>query len=759
MTIPLEFTCLDAQSASYDNVLTLTADHVICGVNANPVAVWFEVTSVAGAAATGPGAGTRDPQFHDILYQWDFGDPNNAAPTTPLNMPDAWKDTNTGFGREACHVYNDGGTHSVTVYAYEPATRRFGSLTFDVAIEYADTAFAAGNTIIFNPGNAVNTSAFDSANVITTSWADVVAARNSKGLTNCRILIAPGVTLTDTQLAAPDNWSNIRIGAMDPASKPVIEVNALSDPLVRDWDFDNRELVLYDLDFRGPWDSTSETGRIHLPMNSRKGEGFTGNFLTLYHRCKFDGFDSVQSCYQTGSAQNTYNICNDTEITNWQNYGIFGGFVQNGATSRPKTAVIGCSLHQHEDALSGGPKNGMYNNHGPLRDSESAYLYISASDLFTRNGWSAGGTDAAGYAVTSDQPAIRVNTKGAEDYHSYMDRVAAEGTFGFEEQGSTQTDVPGNHVMDKVLQVLGSRQNASEGIELRYSGTTLRNLLTVKLNLPEATNLTFKNAVFASNSNGAANNDEEIAIYNATLLDLRSDANARSEAIALYRGPTEVFGSGTDFSTVTLENNVFVQPNRTGVNTDDAPLDVTTPIPGFTPRHKGPRWNFQHYEMNLTALVSGSGGTLDIPYSQIKDTRANIGGLDNGVATSQAYWQAIEGIDTLHRVRINGNNNTTFYADLGQIAVTFGALAITITNTSGVDWNTGDNLRLRLDRTSLLAPFDPQFDSQGQIVPLAKPQEGSQALGTGGAGTRAYDDLLLRTRPNTGGERGALLCT
>ena len=229
--------------------------------------------------------------------------------------------------------------------------------------------------------------------------------------------------------------------------------------------------------------------------------------------------------------------------------------------------------------------------------------------------------------------------------------------------------------------------------------------------------------------------------------------------VKLYRGPVEIYGSGTDFSVMTLENNAVSQPNRSGITGDDGPLDLTTPIPGFTPRHKGPRWNFQHYETTLAAAVSGAGGTFSIAYADVRDTRANIGGVDDGAPTSQAYWQATAATDTRHRVRINGSNATTFHADTGDISVTFGASQITITNTSGTDWQAGDNLRLRLDRSSRLPGFDAQYNSQDQVVPLARPLAESPALGTGGAGVRAHDDLLLQPRPASGGDRGALLCT
>lgn len=749
MTISLKFTCHDAQAEAYARVLNVTATHEVIGVNANPAPVWFEVTDITGAQATGPGSGTRDPQFHDIVYLWDFGDARNAAPRTALNMPEAWKDLNTGFGRQVCHVYTDPGTFTVTIYAFEPATRRFGSTTLTVEITDANARFGADKTIIYNPGGLADTSGFANATVITTTWAKVIAARSVKGLTPCRILIAPGVTLMDTVLY--DNikprWSNVRIGGMDPGSRPVIQVDRLKTPLVRDFLSDSRELVLYDLDFQGPWDSATETGRIIRPVNTRRGEGYEGNFLTLYHRCRFSGFEAITGCYETGANQKTYNIWNDTEITNWQNYGIFGG------SRGPKTAVIGCSLHQHENALSGGPKNGMYNNHGALRDTESLYLSVSASDLFSRCGWSVGGT-YNGYGVTADQATLRINTSGTPGRASYIDRVASEGHIWIEEQNSSQIDVPGNHVLDKILQVLGSRSNLGYGILCRYGGTTIRNLLAVMLNVPAASSNFTRHLLFASNSDGSSENDEEVALHNVTFVDLRDDNNAQGKEIGLYRGPVEVFGSGQDFTTITVENNVFVQPNRTGVPRTDEPLDLATQVPGFAARHKGPRYNFQHYETTLSAPVAGAGGTLDVPYTVIRQTIANTAGLDDGPATDQAYWLAHAGTDKRHRIRIDGRRN--FHADIGEFSVAFGVLGVTITNHSGTTWEAGQNLRLRLDRSSRLPPFDPQLSSQGRVVPLAKPLGDSDAIDTGDAGRQAYDDLNRAQRPNAGNERGAI---
>lgn len=716
---------IDPQPGLYSNLLTLTASgEIVSDVNANPAAVWFSVDSITGCDATGPGAGTRDPQFHDIFYQWNFGDPDNATPVTPLNLPDAWKDINTGIGREACHVYNDAGTFPVTVYAYEPATRRFGSVTFDVEIGNADTVFgSAGDTIIYNPGGVADTSSYPAATVITSSdWADVIAARDARGLNYCRILIAPGVTLTDTQLAAPSNWSNIRIGALDPDNRPTIESVLLegdsgNNAFIKDWDFDNREMVLHDLNFQGAWDSTTENGRTFLPISSRKGEGYSGNFLHLLHRCRFDGFEALWGCYQTGSAQNTYNVYSDTEITNWRNYGIYSD------SGGGKIATVGCSIHQHEDALSGGPRNGIYNNHGPLRSSDNLFCYTSVCDLFARNGWSAGGTDAQGYSVTYDQPCARINTQGVADAFSVTDRIAGETEVSMKEQGSTGIDVPGNHLLSKVLIAAGSRVGGV-GFAFNYGGTTAHDIYMVKFNLPEAVDNSTRSMIGTTNKNGGAANDDPVAIVNSTFVDFRSDANAYDRETTFHAFDT------TDFSGLVLANNVFLEPNRSAPVGVDGPLDLTTPIAGFTPRHKGPIWGFQHYETTLGEDVATGGvDVLAIPYSEITDERTNLGTVSAPAptATDQAYWQATAATDTRHRVRVG---TTNYHADVGEISVTFTATHVEIRNLSGTDWLTGSTFRLKLDRSSRLAGPDAQYSSVGQVVPMATLTTGSPAIGS-----------------------------
>ncbi len=83
--------------------------------------------------------------------------------------------------------------------------------------------FPGSRTIIFNPGGAVNLTPYGyvGATVVTTNWAAVTSARNGNAAQTAQILIAPGVTISNTQLVNDPSWANIRIGGLDPAVKPL----------------------------------------------------------------------------------------------------------------------------------------------------------------------------------------------------------------------------------------------------------------------------------------------------------------------------------------------------------------------------------------------------------------------------------------------------------------------------------------------------------------------------------------------------------
>ena len=757
MPFDLDFTFATTPSGDYTNELTLTLAITQPGVNAAPAPVWFEVTNITGAAAVGPigGGDVYNEQFHDIIFMWDFDDAANATPRPALNMPNEWKDINKAYGRGVAHVYNDHGSYTATCYAYEPATKRFGSATIPVSIGDPDTAFPTTQTIIFDPDDNADTSAYPSADVRTT-WSGVQSARDAFGYVSyARILIAPGITLADTQLAAFVDWSNIRIGPLDPdGAKPTIGPMAEDGTISGNGQYLvyckrdlTEEVVLYGLNFVGAWDSTTETGKIASTFFFIK-TGFTGKYGFTLSRCDFDGYREIKGiASQLNASEEYYNTVSECTATNWQNYGMTCG--GNTSTYNVKTAVIGCSFAQHENALSGGSKNELYNNHGPLRDFGSQTLFVSVCDMFSRDGWSAGGTGLDGLSLTSDQACLRVNTSSFTDRFANVERVAMEGFIWMENQTGNGPEAPGNYVFDKVLQVIGSRSIGSINT-CRYGGTTFRNFLGVKLAGQHGAATNHPTSLFYfDNDDGDGNNGASpIKVYNTTFVDLRDDTDTDDNSVAMFTQ-----GSGTQFTDVTVENNIDHQPNRgTPVNAD-APIDVTTAVAGFAPRHKGMRYGFLYESGTLSSTVSASGGTFTIAYADVKDTRYNQSLTDNGTVTDQAYWTALS--EDYHRINID--SSLVLNEPDGHITVTFGASEITITNNTADDWDSGATWVLSLDRQSLLPAWDGTMSSVGKTVPTGAPTLGSDAINSGDTGLMAYDDFSLTERPATGNVRGARL--
>lgn len=739
--------------ANYTDDLTFTLALEHPGVNAAPSPVWFEVTSVTGAAATTPSGGdVYDPQYHDITYIWDFDDVNNATPTTTLNLPNQWKDLNEGRGRRVAHVFNDPGTYTVTCTAYEPATRRFGTQTIEVTIGDPDVVFAGAGTIIVDPALGNHSAAHPGATVVA-DWASARAPRTTVGLSPARIMLAPGyfATLTEADGAwNTSNWLNARTQALDPNGAACgfrpqgKHLGGKNNAIIKDENEDCIEHVYIGITIEGEWDPTTERGRLWDPFYTDKDSDVSvTEHLLMHHQCSYFGLEGVRRHnLDSNTGLHGYSMYSDTLITNWQDYGLFLEEDNPG-----DVAVIGCSIAQNPDALSGGSKNNQYNGHGPIRVANVTHSYIAVCDLFSRHGWSNGGSwSGVNGTRTSNQPCIRMNTNGDPDKSSYVDRCAAEGILSYQEQDAANaSDQAGNHVVDKVLQVLGADNALQYGNLLLHGGMTVRNMLSIKLDAPSAGIINMHDFIAAGPGNGGSENDDAgFRAYNNTLIDLRSASNGGDQLDA-------AIDSG--FSVVQVENNILHAPNHTSPTNSN--LNTTSGIAGFAARHKGPRYGFLHQEGTLAGDVA-DGGSFEVPYAEITDALYNLGG-NTGIATDQAYWQAIAGTDTSHWIVLGGTTGTPYFADEGTIAVTPTATGLQVTNNTGGTWSSGTSWRFKPARDSLLPAFDPQYSSVGETIPTGVPQTGSAAIDAGDTGLSAYDDFFGVERPAAGNEQGALL--
>ena len=177
-------------------------------------------------------------------------------------------------------------------------------------------------------------------------------------------------------------------------------------------------------------------------------------------------------------------------------------------------------------------------------------------------------------------------------------------------------------------------------------------------------------------------------------------------------------------------------------------IDTDSALAGIVPQFPGISYGFVLLPELSTTILNGN--SINIDYPLIDDKELTLGGAQS----TQAYWTALS--DTKHAV--DDDKSSQYYAENGDLTVTFNASDITITNTSGSDWS-GD-LNFMLDRSSRLStdsPFDTSYANPTSI-PKGEPQAGSTALDTG-LGVFAIRDFFGILRPLTNQDAGHIQVT
>ena len=653
-----------------------------------------------------------EPWRHEITYIWRVRNTPLSFERAPhLNMPAEWKDANVYYGPEAVIVFDGAGTYHIDLVAVD----RYGTVgeasEENIVVGTADAAFPGGATIAISDNSDFTgaPSGATTINLNTSSWADVNNAILGRNNTNTRVLMKAGVDFrgmipVGSRFSLYQMYSaQIAVGSFGGGDKPILPLckaggsgssEALFD-VPRDQTGDAK---FYDLDLRGGWQADRERGYQGGPPVY-----FDTNSDLLFHRVRISGQSIVTSQFRSGDC---YFIWSDGEITNWMDMGIFG-FASAGGNKR--LAIIGSDIHQHENARNGGGgKSASQNTHGPVRLEEPQNAHLHVVDLFSRNGWSG-----------QDQPALRLNTNGILNTKTNHDRVACEGgwqVINNASENANAPDAPGNHVFDKLLTV-GTADTSPAHFEGHHGGLTIRNHIAIEFNAAKRGNglqrfykLTPDNFTVSDNLN------TPISIYNTTMINLLTAANNQISFSSNPANVAQVVSS--DFTTVTFENNVAYMPNQ-GTPDTATPVDLSTAMPGgvgggsLTPRFNG----FAPSIFHIDWTADGS-NTLTIPYANLPDKDGN--------ATNQAYWQArVAAGSTQHFVIRDGR----WYADLGEISVSFGASAAVITKTTGVFAN-GQNVVVKLDQSDALEPRNPANDLTGFTVPAATLLSAQNAGGT-----------------------------
>ena len=103
-----------------------------------PLAVFIDATGTTSPVTTRP--------FHDVLYQWDFGDAGSGSWTNTPNMPNLSR--NSASGPLAAHVFETPGTYTVALTALDGTNT--ASCSVQITVQDPATAFAGNNTRCFS---------------------------------------------------------------------------------------------------------------------------------------------------------------------------------------------------------------------------------------------------------------------------------------------------------------------------------------------------------------------------------------------------------------------------------------------------------------------------------------------------------------------------------------------------------------------------------------------------------------------------------
>lgn len=571
-----------------------------------PSAIWFQATNLSGFDPQGPGTGeTYDPRLHEITYIWTVRGAPLPPFTAPENLADGWNDPNRAYGPEVAMVFPAPGDYTVDLLAID-GSGNFGTAETSFTITDPGLAYPGTRTICYSNDGGESWAGEEPGCLRVTTVSALQSTINSAN-TPTRVLFKRGQTVSDLGELIVDNGRLSYVGSWGTGTNPRITNNGR-------FEYQNShveaEVRFVGIDFIGNWNGASETGSGGNPLNMTAS---TVSCDYLLHGCTINSHNALVPNPRTGTPISF--VVSDTFITGWRDYGIRAATWNDGsgAITGNRFALVGSRVMQRVDALNGGDnatrtgkggsKTGDSNDHGPVRIADMERVYIGASDLFSRNGWSA--ALAGGNPDAADQPALRVNEDLLDDAFYNVDRVTMEGGFQvIKMNGFSNNRNPGNYIFDKVL-MIATAKLFGPFVRASFGGSTFRNILAARPNVPYYPHPDSEVGYFVlfDAGNIQANAAEPIAVYNCSLVSLVNGANDPGQPWAMYDG-----ASG-GFATVTLDNNLVHAPFIDAPVTPAMPLDLSASLSGVAARYAGVAYD----SGPLDSSYSTAGATIPVP--------------------------------------------------------------------------------------------------------------------------------------------------
>lgn len=530
-----------------------------------PHPIWFNASVSDPDVTEAAVRNAYDESYHDLLYVWDFGDPNGAASGHVQNLPLAHNNMNRAYGKKVAHVFSGAGPFTVTCTVYKEGGVLVGTDSYIVTaqdIVSPDAAFPGTRTILVDPAGQGDQATYPGSQTVTT-FAAGLSALSTLGTTG-RVLLKRGESYpVSAEIFITSAYPNLYLGNWgnpNDARPQLAMQNGFSGNVLLHitGSFGLRDAVVDGIRMTGLWDSVTETGVFKTLFLPTTNDG-QRNLLT---DCELEG-----GGYLVGGGLDSTGqiIIHNSDLRDWGDYGFNPGQGPNR-----RIAIIGTAIRQNEQAFQGGDNKAepRGNRHGPIRIPNAEIIYMACNDIFSRNGWSGGNGSA-------DQSCLRAIT-GPTDANAWtalnLERCAMEGGLGVMGLAHTgTTTVYGSNVMiDKCLMVASAGTRYFIGSE--YPGVTVRNCIFVKPNAPIAGGGSWYGGLFRGFNTGwnYISPNLPVKAYNNTHVNWLSDANRNGNAIGI--SSTTPGLAWSDFPVFNLENNVQHTPNVPSQQIEDPVL-------------------------------------------------------------------------------------------------------------------------------------------------------------------------------------------
>ena len=180
-----------------------------------PLAVFFDSAGTTSAATGRP--------FHEINYEWDFGDPGSGKWSTGSRGEGSSR--NNASGPVAAHIFEKPGTYVISLLAFDGTKSASGKV--QIVVNDPDSVFSGANTRCFSATGQFGGCPAGAQNIKTSDFASAI---NSHGGSGRRLLFRRGDTFSaNAPSIVQANGPGI-IGAFGAGALPQIKASsALAD--------------------------------------------------------------------------------------------------------------------------------------------------------------------------------------------------------------------------------------------------------------------------------------------------------------------------------------------------------------------------------------------------------------------------------------------------------------------------------------------------------------------------------------------------